>query len=278
LKKDANGNWSKSCPYECTGSGCSYDTQCSRCGTVKITGLWDANGHYTGGVQHTSASTVAGSARIAGQPDGTLDPDTAAAYSQAGGSIVHAKKSNVCDVLAIHNNSAHSSTYGKWFPAQVTKLNLGQTNYEHAGRKFLNEESVKKGVRTPLALDSEAEVLGRLLWRVHLAAITQSCTNTQASVTTTMNDELALMKKVHEIQNSSTDSSLSSCSVNASTQPKQATSSCTTGLMTDNGSYTNSINSIVPSFSGASTTYLQNYKPRDPSKKPKPYNSVWDIF
>ena len=84
-------------------------------------------------------------------------------------------KTATCDVLAIHNNSAHLSTYGQWFPRQVSKLNLSQTNYEHAGRKFLNEESIKKGIRTPLVMASEAEVLGRLLWRVHLAAITQNC-------------------------------------------------------------------------------------------------------
>lgn len=76
-----------------------------------------------------------------------------------------------CDVMAIHNRSAHNSTYGQWFPKRIQNLNLSQTQYEHAGRKFLNEESIKKGVRTPMVLDSEAEVLGRLLWRVHLAAI-----------------------------------------------------------------------------------------------------------
>jgi len=180
LEKDASGNYYKDCPYECTGEGCQYDQQCSNCGAFKITGLWDKNGNYIGqdeSVQKTAASTVAGGTRTVGTPDGTLDDDTAAAYSQAGGSIStpSAVKTATCDVVAIHNNSAHSSTYGQWFPGQVSKLNLSQTNYEHAGRKFLNEESIKKGIRTPLVMDSEAEVLGRLLWRVHLAAITQNC-------------------------------------------------------------------------------------------------------
>ena len=86
----------------------------------------------------TAASTVAGGTRTAGVTDGTLDDDTAAAYSQAGGSIStpSAVKTATCDVLAIHNNSAHSSTYGQWFPGQVSKLNLSQTNYEHAGKKI----------------------------------------------------------------------------------------------------------------------------------------------
>ena len=166
---------------------------------------------------------------------------------------------------------------------------MSQTNYEHAGRKFLNEESIKKGIRTPLVMDSEAEVLGRLLWRVHLAAITQNCMkNIPTSVTTTMNDELALMKKVHQIQNSRTESSISgtACAINTSTQPIQTANCPTTGMMTDNrpGAYassadaTNSINSTVPSVSGAPTAYSTNYKPRNPNKKPKPYNSIWDIF
>ena len=303
LEKDASGNYYKDCPYECTGEGCGYDQQCSNCGAFKITGLWDKNGNYIGqdeGVQKTAASTVAGGTRTVGTPDGTLDDDTAAAYSQAGGSIStpSAVKTATCDVVAIHNNSAHSSTYGQWFPGQVSKLNLSQTNYEHAGRKFLNEESIKKGIRTPLVMDSEAEVLGRLLWRVHLAAITQNCMkNTATSVTTTMNDELALMKKVHQIQNSSTESSISgtACAINTSTQPIQTANCPTTGMMTncgtgtdtgDNrpGAYTsgadatNSINSTVPSVSGASTAYSTDYQPRNPNKKPKPYNSIWDIF
>ena len=242
---------------------------------------------------------LAGGTRTVGTPDGTLDDDTAAAYSQAGGSIStpSAVKTATCDVLTIHNNSAHSSTYGQWFPGQVSKLNLSQTNYEHAGRKFLNEESIKKGITTPLVMDSEAEVLGRLLWRVHLAAITQNCMkNTPTSVTTTMNDELALMKKVHQIQNSRTESSISgtACAINTSTQPIQTANCPTTGMMTNcgtgtgtdtgTGAYapsadaTNSINSTVPSVSGGSTAYSTNYKPRNPNKKPKPYNSIWDIF
>jgi len=297
LEKDANGNYYKNCPYECSGPGCQYDQQCTDCGAFKITGLWDKNGNYIGqdeSVQKTAASTVAGGTRAVGMPDGTLDADTADAYSRAGGSISipSSVKTVACDVLAIHNNSAHSSTYGQWFPGQVSKLNLSQTNYEHAGRKFLNEESVKKGVRTPLVMDSEAEVLGRLLWRVHLAAITQNCMkNTPTSVTTTMNDELALMKKVHQIQNSRTESSISgtACAINTSCQPKQTASLSTTGMMTncgDNrpGAYalaadaTNSINSTVPSVSGGSSSYSSNYKPRNPNKKPKPYNSIWDIF
>jgi len=143
---------------------------------------------------------------------------------------------------------------------------------------------------------SEAEVLGRLLWRVHLAAITQNCmNNTPTSVTTTMNDELALMKKIHEIQNTRTESSISgtACPINTSTQPIQTTGYSTTGMMTNCGNgigdnrpsiypptadSTNSINSTVPSVSGASTAYSANYKPRNPNLKPKPYNSIWDIF
>ena len=302
LEKDASGNYYKNCPYECTGDGCQYDQQCSKCGAFKITGLWDKNGNYIGqdeSTQKTAASTVADGTRTAGVTDGTLDDDTADAYSQAGGSIStpSAVKTATCDVLAIHNNSAHSSTYGQWFPGQVSKLNLSQTNYEHAGRKFLNEESIKKGITTPSVMDSEAEVLGRLLWRVHLAAITQNCMkNTPTSVTTTMNDELALMKKVHQIQSSTTESSISgtACAINTSTQPIQTANCPTTGMMTNCGTgtgadtstgadassadATNSINSTVPSVSGASTAYSTDYQPRNPNIKPKPYNSIWDIF
>jgi len=193
-----------------------------------------------------------------------------------------------CDVLAIHNRSAHNSTYGQWFPDTVTNMNLSQTNYEHAGRKFLNEESIKKGIRTPLIMDSEAEVLGRLLWKVHLAAIAQNCMqNTPMSVKTTMRDELALMKKVHQIQNAAASSSLKGCNINSTCQPKQSTKCPTTGMMTarpsareNRPSATSSINSTVPTIfsKGVYTGYTTDYHPRNPNLKPKPYNSIWDLF
>jgi len=193
-----------------------------------------------------------------------------------------------CDVLAIHNKSAHTSTYGQWFPASVSHLNLSKTSYEHAGRKFLNEESIKKGIHTPLIMASEAEVLGRLLWRVHLAAITQNCmNNTPASVQTTMQDELALMKKVHEIQNVAATSSLHGCNINTTSQPKQSINCPTTGMMTHTPSSTDkrpsattSINSTIPTIftKGIYTGYSTDYKPRNPNLKPKPYNSIWDLF
>jgi len=304
LQKDASGNYYKSCPYECAktfGAGCDFDQQCASCGAYKVTGLWDKNGNYIGqdeSVQKTSGSGVADNAQTAGVNDGTLDSDTAAVYSDAvTGTSSPASVQTACDVLAIHNSSAHNSTYGQWFPASVSNMNLSQTSYEHAGRKFLNEESVKKGVQTPLIMASEAEVLGRLLWRVHLAAITQNCmNNTPTSVQTTMRDELALMKKVHEIQNVAATSSLQGCDINSTCQPKQTANCPTTGMMTQTPaattaattasssdtrpSATTSINSTVPSMLGAgsSTSYTTDYRPRNPNLKPKPYNSIWDIF
>jgi len=199
-----------------------------------------------------------------------------------------------CDVMAIHNRSAHNSTYGQWFPKRIQNLNLSQTQYEHAGRKFLNEESIKKGVRTPMVLDSEAEVLGRLLWRVHLAAITQNCMNdSPASVKTTMRDELALMSKVHKIQNMAASTSLNGCGIDTTCQPKQRVRCPTTGMMTqitkplqgeNRPSATTSINSTIPSMTPNGdgtykyTGYTTDYRPRNPNLKPKPYNSIMDVF
>ena len=199
-----------------------------------------------------------------------------------------------CDVMVIHNRSAHNSTYGQWFPKRIQNLNLSQTKYEHAGRKFLNEESIKKGVRTPMVLDSEAEVLGRLLWRVHLAAITQNCMNdSPASVKTTMRDELALMNKVHKIQNMTASTSLNGCGIDTTCQPKQRVRCPTTGMMTqitnplqgeNRPSATTSINSTIPSMTPNGdgtykyTGYTTDYRPRNPNLKPKPYNSIMDIF
>ena len=111
--------------------------------------------------------------------------------------------------------------------------------------------------------------------------------NTPASVKTTMRDELALMKKVHEIQHVATTSSLQGCDINTTSQPKQTVNCPTTGMMTstpassDNRpSATSSINSTVPAMSGTGTYngYSTNFRPRNPNLKPKPYNSIMDIF
>jgi len=232
-------------------------------------------------VQPTASASLADGARKAGVMDGTINTPNRSISTDP--TVV---SSNGCDVLAIHNNSAHNSTYGRWFPANIQKLNLSSHDYEHAGRKFLNEESVKKGVSTPLTMASEAQVLGRLLWKVHLAAITQVCMhNSAGSVATTMKDELALMKKVHKIQSAPAESSVSGCAreVNSCTHPKQTTNCHTTGMMQQNPvaypTMTNSINSQVPSMTkGTFAGYSNDYKPVNPNKNPQPYNSAWDVF
>jgi len=270
LTKDANGNYYKSCPYECTGEGCQYDQQCSDCGAFKITGLWDKIGNYLGqdsGVQKQSAKNVAIDARTAGWSDGTLDRDTAISYNQAINNTQPMANKTTCDVVSIHNNSAHASSYGKWFPPHISKVNLDQSIYELAGRKFLNEESVKTGVRTQLAMDSEAEVLGRLLWKVHLASISQNCMNNSlASANTTMNDELKLMDKIHQIQNAGS-SAASSCPSNA--QNNQGGAYPTTWAAPDNRPGV-----PVQLTKNMPSQYTIGQKP----VKPKSYDSIWNIF
>ena len=187
--------------------------------------------------------------------------------------------------ITIHNEGADASTYGQWFPRKVNSLNLKQSEYEIAGRRFLNDESIKKGVNSPQILDSEAEVLGRLLWRVHIAAINQYCNdNSKEYVTATMNDELDLMKKLHSIQSSPCPSSLTPAAskVPSSTCPQESTTSSTTGVMTDTRpTLSDNISSTQQydlSNQASASAYTNTYKPRDPSLKPKPYNSIYDIF
>ena len=301
LQKDANGNYFKECNYECddTDKGyepdnsCKYDQQCKGCGAFKVTGLWDSAGNYIGqagsdSVDSSTSASLADGAQIADKLDKTLDDDTANAYNDAiSTSSTPASTDSKCNVLKIHNRSKHahnSSSYGKWFPAKLHSLNLTQREYEEAGRKFLNDESVKKGIQRMPILDSEAEVLGRLLWRVYMATITQKCDhNSQKSVKDTMNHELALMKKIYSIQSTLSPSSISKNAhrITSATCPKQARSKSTTGMMTNTIPIFNKMHRDprinLPS-SGTYTGYTNDYHIRNPNKKPRPYNSVWDIF
>ena len=103
-------------------------------------------------------------------------------------------------------------------------------------------------------------------------------------VKATMDDELDLMKKLHSIQSSPCQSSLTPAAskVPSSTCPQESKTTSTTGIMTDTrpglgGNISSTQQYNLPNQVSASA-YTNTYKPRDPSKKPKPYNSIFDIF
>ena len=288
------GDTSVTCYKRCPGpedsdyspdQECEYSSQCKKCGAYKLP--IDAQGNVVtntiNGVvtalKPVSGKSIAMTAESTGLTSTTLDNDTAESYNQS--SPASATES-YCNPMSVHNEGADNSTYGQWFPQKITSLNLSQSQYETAGRRFLNDESVKKGVSIPKILDSEAEVLGRLLWRVHIDAINQYCSkNSDSSVSTTMNDELKLMQKLHSIQSSPCPSSLtpSASSVPSNTCPQENTSTATTGVMTDTRPSGNITSSQQYDISEQSATgYTNTYRPRDPALKPKPYDSIFNIF
>lgn len=195
-------------------------------------------------------------------------------------------KINMCNVVEMHNTNPASYTHSNWFPTKLDNMNLSQAEYEESGRRFLNEESVKKGVATVRILDSEAEILGRLLWRVHVASIQQKCAeNSQVATTKTMNHELALMQKVHSIQSGTSPSSLvqNSSQIDNTCSPRLPSCPSTTGIMTalsgDNASPpTGKAGPASVNNDGVYSGYTSDYKPTNPNKKPRPYNSIYDIF
>ena len=249
----------------------------------------NANKDVAGSLDSTVDKSIANNAQSTDTKSSTLDSDTAQSYNMAAQATTSCSPAQAtdddCNPITIHNEGADASTYGQWFPRKVNSLNLKQSEYEIAGRRFLNDESIKKGVNSPQILDSEAEVLGRLLWRVHIAAINQYCNdNSKEYVTATMNDELDLMKKLHSIQSSPCPSSLTPAAskVPSSTCPQESTTSSTTGVMTDTRpTLSDNISSTQQydlSNQASASAYTNTYKPRDPSLKPKPYNSIYDIF
>lgn len=245
-------------------------------------------------IENSVSSSLADGARSTDQlEDTTLDKDTADSYSQ--GMMRQPQEristSEECDVLKMHFERGHKHPHGKWFPKNVDKLNLSKTMYEEAGRRFMHDESIRKGLQMPKMLDSEAEVLGRMVWRTYLDSLMQVCDkNSKSSVKRTMDAELKLMNKVHQIQQGNAASSLASkCdTVAQNTQPKQSHCNRTTGMMTstnsDNrpGAYLDETRRGYPLYNSYSNAkyngYYNDYKPRDPSKKPQAYNSVWDLF
>merc|ERR1712166_1363243 len=64
------------------------------------------------------------------------------------------------------NSTQDSNTGLRRVPARQTPT---RAEFKTMGEKFLDDESKRKGINSPPILDSEAEVMGRLVWRVYLA-------------------------------------------------------------------------------------------------------------
>lgn len=118
------------------------------------------------------------------------------------------------------------SSVGHLLPAKRDNLPLTQEQYESIGHKFIKDYAKNKKTKMPPVLDSEAETLGRLVWRVHVSEIEQRRSqNSPKSMEDTMEAEIKLAQEVTRISRATSDITHKSkhghIAKNAATAPSQ---------------------------------------------------------
>ena len=193
-----------------------------------------------------------------------------------------------------------------------------QERLKEMGRKFLRDESDRKGIDPPAIMDSEAEFLGRLVMRVSKSEQHQrNAPNKSAAYSKTKQRESMLMNKLSEIYQTHSDSQkisqkknpLYQNSTNVTTDNLSRTyaQNRTTGLMTDTDSVSSSVQN--PALTGQRdvaikqsqgqlqisrslnpqktmtalgfidpTARFKSGPPRNPNLAPSPYNSIMSLF
>jgi len=189
-----------------------------------------------------------------------------------------------------------SSYYGKWAGAGAeggwstppTRVQL-----ENMGRKFLKDESDKKGILPPKILDSEAEVLGRMIWRVYLAEQQQTNNPDPKSREETWEKETKLLHNLSKIMRTHTENNKinkktqslveNSAEVNQGDYPtlhSKRTTNNQFGQSPQNNNQgmqqASSLLSGAPPI-GTYQKFKQTNKPRNPNLDPKPFLSTWSI-
>ena len=76
---------------------------------------------------------------------------------------------------------------------------------EEIGKNFIRDEARIKGSSLPYIHDSEAEVLGRMVWRVYVAEMDQKLANSPKAADEVMQREIQLLDRVSTIMKSETD-------------------------------------------------------------------------
>lgn len=177
-KKTIHGNetegYYRKCPYNCEGDCYEDDNRCLTCGTVKVPTDKDGyqlqkrpkHGHKHGhGHKHPHE---------------------------------HNKKGGGARV------PSHNHKYKKFFPNHLD-VPLSRQKYEEIGKDFIKDQSKSKGIATVPIHDHEAEILGKMVWRVYAAEIEQKRANSPKANDEVLSREIQLLNKVSTILKSESD-------------------------------------------------------------------------
>ena len=134
-------------------------------------------------------------------PGGTPPPNLGPGGTHGSKPKPHSKHSHG---RRVPDNMKHSK-YKKFMPSHLDELPVTKEMYEEIGKNFIRDEASIKGTSLPYIHDSEAEVLGRMVWRVYVAEMDQKLANSPKAADEVMQREIQLLDRVSTIMKSETD-------------------------------------------------------------------------
>ena len=175
-------------------------------------------------------------------------------------------------IMGDGNSRQDSNTGRETVPTRQTPT---RAEFKTMGEKFLDDESKRKGINSPPILDSEAEVMGRLVWRVYLAEKYQKkALNSPEAKQKTMERETQLINKLSQIYRTHSDYQ----KINSKQNPLYKNS---TNVNTDNSSRayttrqtTGTMSSVSPGNSGQSR-HLSIVRDYEISGSPLPNHTTY---
>ena len=102
-------------------------------------------------------------------------------------------------------DDSNQHKYKKFIPDDLDQLPLTKRVYEEIGKDFMKDEAKKRGINAPGIHDSEAEVLGKMVWRVYAAEIEQKRASSPKANDQLLEREIQLLNKVSKIMKSETE-------------------------------------------------------------------------
>ena len=147
-----------------------------------------------------------------------------------------------------HEKHTNRHSESSWEPTEDYKSNKSSHDFAAMGRKFARDEANMKGIAAPKISDSEAENLGRQVWRVYKSEQKESkAKNEKKARAETMKLETELVDTFAELVRSHSEDNKrkhkkhsiykNSKSLNGEKQSVSHTNHRTTGIMTHTGTY-----------------------------------------
>ena len=236
----------RKCSYRCPGPNdplydpdqeCEYNQNCEPCGTFRIE--TDSKG-YALKSDDSRPGSISKNQSLLSESEDFL--------GKAASETENTSSSWYKDFTNDMTSSKEMGPNGTWRKDETDSQQITRQEYEAMGRKFLKDESERKNIDAPPILDSEAEVMGRLVWRVYLAEKKQKKSkNPNLAKQKTMERETQLINKLSQIYRTHSDSQKinakqnplykNSTNVNTDTSSRMYTNQRTTGVMSSTGTF-----------------------------------------